>query len=90
MKSYVICYDISDEKRLVKLAKLLEQEAFRIQKSIFVLWEATENELLALVQKIKTIIDQEHDDVRVYAIKKSGYCLGAATNLDEPFLLIGF
>lgn len=90
MKNYLICYDISDDKRLVKLAKLLEQEAFRIQKSIFVLWEATENELLILVQKMKTLIDQEKDDVRVYTIKNSGHCLGVATNLNEPFLLIGF
>ena len=33
--NFLICYDISDEKRLAKVAKELEKVSIRIQKSIF-------------------------------------------------------
>ncbi|QIR77889.1 CRISPR-associated endonuclease Cas2 [Sulfurospirillum diekertiae] len=88
MKNYLLCYDISDKKRLAKLAKLLEKEAFRIQNSIFLLLEPTSHEVDILVQKIEQCIDKAHDDVRLYTIKSNGFHLGSATNLDEPFLLI--
>lgn len=88
MKNYLICYDISDEKRLAKLAKLLEKEAYRIQKSIFLLLAPTHEEFVVLIDKIQTIIDTNVDDVRLYTIKQSGYMLGSATNLSEPFLFI--
>ena len=32
---FLVCYDIADAKRLRKVAKLLEKEAIRIQKSQF-------------------------------------------------------
>ncbi len=88
MKNYLLCYDICDEKRLTKLAKLLEKEAYRIQKSIFLLLSPTPQELASLIEKIQTIIDVNIDDVRLYTIKKNGYVLGSATNLDEPFILL--
>ncbi len=36
MENYLICYDIGCNKRRRKLAKQLEKEAFRINKSVFV------------------------------------------------------
>ncbi len=88
MKNYLICYDVSDEKRLSKLAKLLEKEAYRIQKSIFLLLAPTFDELTSLITNIQTIIDVNIDDVRLYTIKQYGYALGSATKIDEPFIFV--
>jgi CRISPR-associated endonuclease Cas2 len=37
--SFVIAYDIKDDKRLRKIAKFMEKEAIRIQLSVFFLRE---------------------------------------------------
>ena len=87
-KNYLLCYDISDAKRLAKLAKMVEKEAYRIQNSIFLLLEPTQAELHHIIVEVAKIIDKEKDDVRIYTIKNSGYLVGIATNLDEPFILI--
>lgn len=87
-KNYLICYDISDEKRVVKLAKYLEKVAFRIQFSIFLLHNATDAELMDIVENIMERIDQNNDDVRIYTIKNSGLKAGKAVDLDDPFTII--
>lgn len=87
-KNYLLCYDISDEKRLAKLSKMVEKEAYRIQNSIFLLLEPTQAELHHIIVEVAKIIDKEKDDVRIYTIKNSGYLFGIATNLDVPFILI--
>ena len=35
MPEYIFCYDISDAKRLRKAAKILQGQALRIQKSVY-------------------------------------------------------
>ena len=87
-KNYLLCYDISDEKRLARLSKMVEKEAYRIQNSIFLLLAPTPSELNHIIAEVTKIIDKEKDDVRIYTIKNSGYLFGIATNLDEPFILI--
>lgn len=87
-QDYLICYDISDEKRLAKVARYLEKVALRIQYSIYVLFEPSKKELLEIEENIKKLIDTQADDVRIYTIKNSGYHLGIATNLDEPFIIV--
>jgi CRISPR-associated endonuclease Cas2 len=37
MPEYIFCYDISDVKRLRKAAKILQGQALRIQKSVYLL-----------------------------------------------------
>ena len=35
LQFYLIIYDIADEKRLVKVAKMMENYGVRVQKSVF-------------------------------------------------------
>ena len=87
-KNYLICYDISDEKRLAKLAKYIEKVAFRIQYSIYYLPAPNQKELQEIQEKIKELIDQKEDDVRIYTIKRSGFKAGVAVDLNDPFTII--
>jgi CRISPR-associated protein Cas2 len=65
---FVISYDIADIKRLRKIAKCLEKNAFRIQKSVFFYPQATQADIFALVDELEEIIDQEEDDIRIYHV----------------------
>lgn len=64
---YIICYDITEPKRLVKVAKTLEKKGYRIQKSFFSLLVDA-----ALMKEIQTclldIIDRKKDKVAVYPV----------------------
>ena len=84
---FLICYDISDNKRLRNIAKLLEQDAVRIQKSVFFYIQSIPNEMKFLVSKINDIITHE-DDVRIYKIDiNSSLQLNNAINLKKPFII---
>jgi CRISPR-associated endonuclease Cas2 len=65
--SFVIAYDIKDDKRLRKIAKFMEKEAIRIQLSVFFLREATKDDILKIVKKSKEIMENE-DDFRIYKV----------------------
>ena len=51
-KDYLICYDISDERRLAKLARYLEKVSLRIQYSIFLLPKTTTKELQNIIDEM--------------------------------------
>jgi len=91
MKKYdfIISYDIACNKRLQKIAKILEKEAIRVQYSIFLLKDISKDELALLLERLLRIYNENEDDIRVYKIKNYGLHLGSALNLQEPFVYTG-
>ncbi len=87
-KNFLLCYDIADEKRLAKISRRVERKAFRIQKSVYVLYDASKEELFSLIDDVMKIFNEKEDDLRVYTIKKSGIALGDAVDLDNPFTIV--
>lgn len=64
---YVVCYDVPDDRRRTKLAKLLDGYGDRVQYSVFeVLLERTlfDN----LIEDVGVLIDRSEDRVIVYAL----------------------
>lgn len=88
LQDYIIAYDISDHKRLSRIARYLEKVAFRIQYSIFLLPKASQKELNSIKENITKLINPDFDDVRIYTIIENGIHLGKAINLDEPFIFV--
>ncbi|BBG66770.1 hypothetical protein NNO_2067 [Hydrogenimonas sp.] len=84
---YIICYDISDGKRLRKLARELEKIAIRIQYSVFFAQSVKQEELFDIMEMIDGIIDCKEDDVRIYTVIDPGMKLGDAIDLREPVVL---
>jgi CRISPR-associated protein Cas2 len=82
---FVISYDISDPKRLRKIAKKLERKAMRIQYSVYLLFDATQEEVTLLLEELTGIFNEERDDIRVYRIKDYGIHMGSATDLSKPY-----
>lgn len=87
MKRYdfLISYDIADPKRLRKIAKHIERKALRIQYSVYVLYDATKEELSRLLEEILKIANEEQDDIRVYKISHYGIKMGSAVDLQNPY-----
>ena len=84
---YLICYDISDKKRLRKLAKELGEAAMRIQHSVFYMPSASQEDLFAIMDIIDEIIDPLDDDVRIYTVLGVGIRLGQAIDLSDTAIL---
>jgi len=85
---FLICYDISSPSRLQKIAKILEKEAIRIQKSVFFVAEMTKEEIKLLIEKIADYINPKEDDVRIYKVDKhSSKHLRSGVDLTNPNIL---
>lgn len=65
---FIIAYDITSPKRLVKVLKLMRQYLFWVQKSVFE-GELTEKKYIELKKKVKIIIHKEKDSVIFYRIR---------------------
>ena len=64
---FVIVYDVADNKRRTKLARLLESLGIRVQGSVFEGF-LTVNELERMLKRAQKIIEPEEDGIRVYPI----------------------
>ncbi len=62
---YLICYDIADRKRLYRVAKFLEQQGLRVQKSFFQC-DVDEKRLAHIRREIRKIIDEKKDGFFIY------------------------
>jgi len=86
--NFLICYDISNTKRLRKVAKALESVSIRIQKSIFYYMDASSEDMKDIVTKLKNLIDNDEDDIRIYKVDKySSLNLKSAINLIKPNII---
>ena len=64
-KTYLICYDIADPRRLGRLHRYLSKHAIPVQYSVFQA-RLTANQKTTLCEDIANLIDPRYDDVRIY------------------------
>ena len=65
--NYLVCYDIRDPRRLSRVYKLLKGIGLHIQYSVFHCSLSWPN-LLELKEKLKELIDENDDDIRIYPL----------------------
>ena len=66
----LISYDIQDDKKRMKVSKLLENYGTRVQYSVFECL-ITREQLKTIKEKTKKIIDLNTDSIRFYSICES-------------------
>ncbi|MEO1958349.1 MAG: CRISPR-associated endonuclease Cas2 [Nautiliaceae bacterium] len=86
MQEFIVAYDISDKKRLAKVARLLGKVGVRIEYSLFFV-RVKKQEMIEIAFDIAEIIDTKKDDVRIYEIEDYGIALGDAQLLDEIYII---
>jgi CRISPR-associated protein Cas2 len=64
---YVLAYDIAEDRRRQKIAKLCESVAERVQGSVFEGY-FTEDELQKLLKQVKRVFEMEEDRLRIYVL----------------------
>ena len=74
---YLVSYDISDDRRRYKLAKLLEDYGMRVQYSVFEL-EVSPEMFAGVRREIGEVVDLEEDNIRTYPI-----CAACARNVEK-------
>ncbi|MCD8256215.1 MAG: CRISPR-associated endonuclease Cas2 [Oscillospiraceae bacterium] len=63
----LVIYDISDDKRRLKMVKCVEKYGIRVQKSAFEGY-LTEKKYNRLVAAASQLIDEETDSLRIYLL----------------------
>ena len=64
---HIICYDITEPKRLGRIHRYLRRRGLRIQYSVFVLHTHTPG-LLRILNDLHALIDPREDDIRSYPL----------------------
>lgn len=79
----VVVYDISNDKRRVKLSNFLEGYGHRIQFSVFECFISLE-EMRQLHQKVKKLVLPEEDNVRFYWISNDALSIVLTIGSQKP------
>ena len=89
---YVVAYDISSDRRRVKVADALRSRGYRIQESVFQV-RLTAEDLDQVRSQLRALIDEVEDVVHIYPVCAScagnAEVLGAAVALDDVGLCRG-
>ena len=81
MLSYLVCYDISDPKRLRKVASACEDFGYRRQLSVF-LCRVSATDFVRLRNRLYEII--QHDEDQVLFIPICAKCAAAIEAIGRP------
>ncbi|HHH47758.1 MAG TPA: CRISPR-associated endonuclease Cas2 [Gammaproteobacteria bacterium] len=88
-RSYLICYDIADPKRLTRIHRQVSAEALQVQYSVY-LYRGSEARLEKLKYSLAKDIDEGRDDIRIYALpSRIDIHLGGKRATDEGIFLLG-
>lgn len=63
--SFLICYDIADPKRLLRVHRCLKKQGLPLQYSVFTA-DLKRLQVESLLRQITALIDLREDDVRCY------------------------
>ena len=68
MTHYLVCYDITDPKRLGRVHRRIVKHALFIQLSVYYL-HGNQTALEALLDDLQDVINEGYDDVRAYTVR---------------------
>lgn len=88
---YIVCFDVTDPRRLRKVADTLENFGMRVQKSVFECY-LDNRDRNRLLKQLTQLIDAETDHVRCYPLcnkDQRGILIDGIGRLtrDDPFHL---
>jgi CRISPR-associated protein Cas2 len=84
---WVVCYDIREKRRLVRVHRHLKKWGVPLQYSVFLV-EATATKLHRLMAELEDLMDTSVDDVRAYRFPPGSEChtLGASILPDDVLI----
>ncbi len=84
LSNYIVCYDISNERRLSRVFRTMKGIGLHFQYSVFYC-RLTWNALKEVKERLNKIIDKERDDIRIYPLpaKMNMIVMGCGDRLPE-------
>jgi CRISPR-associated protein Cas2 len=71
MREYIICYDITDPRRLGRIHRALKKKALPVQYSVF-LFSGTPEQLDQCLARLEALMNPDTDDIRAYPLPQRG------------------
>ena len=65
---YMVCYDIANPRRLVRVHRIMKKNGISAQKSVFFL-QRKEADMEAFLGELGRIIRKDEDDIRAYPVE---------------------
>ncbi|BBD76979.1 MULTISPECIES: CRISPR-associated endonuclease Cas2 [Hydrogenophilus] len=72
MATFLICYDITDPKRLARTHRYFTRVATPIQYSVFI-YQGDERSLRRIMERAVCLINPKKDDLRCYPLPAGGW-----------------
>ena len=79
---WLLAHDIRDKKRLQRVWRYLRQEGVRLQYSVYLL-AGTRHQVEAIIERLRELIDERADDVRIYPLTENTRIWGLGTQFNE-------
>jgi CRISPR-associated protein Cas2 len=85
---YLVCYDIADPKRLARVLRFMKGRGIHLQYSVFHC-SLTWPELIKLRERLRELINNKQDDVRIYPLPSDGkvIALGCGDRVPEGVMI---
>lgn len=71
MSDYIVCYDITDPRRLGRIHRAMKKQALPLQRSVFLL-QGSELSLRRCLDELELLMDPHDDDIRAYPLPQRG------------------
>lgn len=79
---WLLAHDIRDKKRLQKVWLYLRQEGVRLQYSVYLL-AGTRHQIEVIIGRLRELIDERADDVRIYPLTENTRIWGLGTQFND-------
>ena len=79
---WLLAHDIRDKKRLQRVWRFLRKEGVRLQYSVYLL-AGTRYQVEAIIDRLRRLIDESADDVRIYPLTENTRIWGLGTQFND-------
>lgn len=79
---WLLAHDVRDKKRLQRVWRYLRQEGVRLQYSVYLL-AGTRHQVEAIIERLREIIDERADDLRIYPMTANTRIWGLGTQFND-------
>ena len=79
---WLLAHDIRDKKRLQKVWRYMRQEGVRLQYSVYLL-AGTRHQIEGIIDRLRELIDERADDVRIYPLTENTRIWGLGTQFND-------
>ncbi|WP_228768202.1 CRISPR-associated endonuclease Cas2 [Limnohabitans sp. DM1] len=79
---WLLAHDIRDKKRLQRVWRFLRQEGVRLQYSVYLL-AGTRQQVENIIDRLRELIDEAADDVRIYPLTENTRIWGLGTQFND-------